>query len=64
MLSALCVIIVPCFYTNSLQERREQWRIAEEERISSLPDPSIPHGHTMMPDKERRNTLRVLEESK
>ena len=44
----------------SLQERKEEWRKAEEERIASLPDPSIPAGHTMMPDKERRHTLSVL----
>ena len=44
-------------------KRKEEWQRAEEERISSLPDPSVPSGHTVMPDKERRETLNALQES-
>lgn len=43
-----------------LQERQESWRRAEEERIASLPDPSIPPGHALMPKTERLNTLELL----
>ena len=43
-------------------KRKEEWQRAEEERISSLPDPSVPSGHTVMPDKERRETLNALQE--
>lgn len=46
----------------SLVKRKEKWQRAEEERISSLPDPSVPSGHTVMPDKERRETLNALQE--
>ena len=46
----------------SLVKRKEEWQRAEEERISSLPDPSVPSGHTVMPDRERRETLNALQE--
>lgn len=46
----------------SLVKRKEEWQRAEEERISSLPDPSVPSGHKVMPDKERRETLNALQE--
>ena len=48
----------------SLLERQELWRRAEEERIASLPDPSIPPGHALMPKTERLNTLELLGTSK
>ena len=48
----------------SLLERQELWRRAEEERIASLPDPSIPPGHALMPKTERLSTLELLETSK
>lgn len=49
---------------HSLLDRQELWRRTEEERIASLPDPSIPPGHTLMPKTERLNTLELLETSK
>lgn len=48
---------------HSLLERQELWRRNEEERIASLPDPSIPAGHALMPNAERLNTLELLETS-
>ena len=47
---------------HSLRKRQDEWRKAEEERIASIPDPSIPPGHTLMPAKERLKTLEVLRE--
>ena len=48
----------------SLCERREEWRQAEEERKAAMPDPSVPPGHTLMPNKERLKTLQILRDSK
>jgi len=48
---------------HSLLERQELWRRTEEDRIASLPDPSIPSGHALMPNVERLNTLELLETS-
>ena len=47
----------------SLLDRQESWRHAEEVRIASLPDPSIPPGHALMPKEERLSTLQLLEDS-
>ncbi|KAK2837850.1 hypothetical protein Q5P01_015062 [Channa striata] len=46
-----------------LEERKEQWRKEEEERRRTAPDPTIPAGHTLMPESERRETLKSLLES-
>lgn len=43
-----------------LVSRRQQWKKTEEERIANRPDPSIPPGHTLMSQQERRHTLGVL----
>lgn len=45
-----------------LKERQNQWKQEEEERIASLPDPTIPPGHTLMSTDERLKTLKVLKE--
>ncbi|XP_023139233.2 enkurin domain-containing protein 1 [Amphiprion ocellaris] len=46
-----------------LEERKEQWRKEEEERRRNAPDPSAPPGHTLMPEIERRETLKSLQET-
>lgn len=46
-----------------LEERKEQWRREEEERRKNAPDPSIPAGHTLMPERERQETLQTLKDS-
>ncbi|KAM6930552.1 enkurin domain-containing protein 1 [Xenentodon cancila] len=46
-----------------LQERKVQWRKEEEERKRNAPDPTIPAGHTLMPDSEREGTLKTLKDT-
>jgi len=46
-----------------LRERKKRWAEAEEARLASLPDPSCPPGTRLMPEDERVETLRDLEES-
>ncbi|KAG7263921.1 hypothetical protein CRUP_029261 [Coryphaenoides rupestris] len=46
-----------------LEERKEQWRKEKEERRKNAPDPTIPAGHTMMSEKDRRDTLQSLKQS-
>ncbi|XP_030645329.1 enkurin domain-containing protein 1 [Chanos chanos] len=46
-----------------LEERKEQWRKEAEERKRNTPDPSAPPGHTLMADKERRETLQSLKDT-
>nr|XP_020449438.1 enkurin domain-containing protein 1 isoform X1 [Monopterus albus] len=46
-----------------LEERKEQWRKEEEERRKSAPDPTVPAGHTLMPESERQETLKSLKET-
>ena len=46
----------------SLEERKERWRKEEEERRRNAPDPSAPAGHTLMPERERQETLKSLKE--
>ncbi|XP_071339632.1 enkurin domain-containing protein 1 [Trachinotus anak] len=46
-----------------LEERKEQWRKEEEERKRNTPDPTIPAGHTLMPESERQETLKSLKET-
>uniref|UniRef100_A0A673CBS0 Enkurin domain-containing protein n=1 Tax=Sphaeramia orbicularis TaxID=375764 RepID=A0A673CBS0_9TELE len=43
--------------------RKEQWRKEEEERRKKAPDPSLPAGHTLMPDTKRLETLQSLKDS-
>ena len=40
--------------------RKQKWRREEEERVSKIPDPSIPQGHVIMPSDEKRRTLEIL----
>ncbi|XP_040010886.1 enkurin domain-containing protein 1 [Xiphias gladius] len=46
-----------------LEERKEQWRKEEEERRRNAPDPTVPAGHTLMPESERQETLKSLKET-
>ncbi|XP_062911418.1 enkurin domain-containing protein 1 [Mobula hypostoma] len=46
-----------------LIERRNQWRKEEEERQKNIPDPSMPPGHTRMPEDERLETLSSLHQT-
>ncbi|XP_039624109.1 enkurin domain-containing protein 1 isoform X1 [Polypterus senegalus] len=46
-----------------LQERKDQWQREREERKKNQPDPSMPPGHSMMPEKERQETLHSLKET-
>ncbi|XP_029960822.1 enkurin domain-containing protein 1 [Salarias fasciatus] len=46
-----------------LEERKEQWRKEAEERRKNRPDPTIPPGHTLMPESERQGTLKTLNEA-
>ncbi|KAM7146446.1 enkurin domain-containing protein 1 isoform 2-T2 [Macrochelys suwanniensis] len=47
-----------------LLERKDHWRREMEERQRNLPDPDMPPGHTMMPERERLETLNNLKRSK
>ncbi|XP_018529177.1 enkurin domain-containing protein 1 [Lates calcarifer] len=46
-----------------LEERKEQWRKEDEERRRNAPDPTVPAGHTLMPESERQETLKSLKET-
>lgn len=46
-----------------LKVRQEQWKQEESERIANMPDPSIPPGHTLMPQEERLQTLASLQKN-
>nr|XP_004661620.2 enkurin domain-containing protein 1 isoform X1 [Jaculus jaculus] len=46
-----------------LLERRDLWRREAEARQHSQPDPSMPPGHTRMPENERLETLNNLLQS-
>lgn len=41
-----------------------EWKKAEEERLANLPDPTIPEGHTLMAEEERKRTLDMLKSCK
>uniref|UniRef100_A0A1A8GCG8 Enkurin domain containing 1 n=1 Tax=Nothobranchius korthausae TaxID=1143690 RepID=A0A1A8GCG8_9TELE len=43
-----------------LVERKEQWRKEKEEKRRNTPDPTVPAGHTLMPENERQETLKTL----
>lgn len=47
----------------SLLERRDLWRKEAEARQRSQPDPSMPPGHTLMPENQRLETLNNLLQS-
>nr|XP_028595585.1 enkurin domain-containing protein 1 [Podarcis muralis]XP_028595586.1 enkurin domain-containing protein 1 [Podarcis muralis] len=46
-----------------LIERKDHWRKEAEERQRNMPDPSMPPGHTMMPESQRLETLNNLKQS-
>ncbi|XP_043938909.1 enkurin domain-containing protein 1 [Protopterus annectens] len=46
-----------------LLERRDQWRREAEERRKNALDPSMPPGHTLMPESERLETLSTLKQT-
>jgi len=43
-----------------LEQRKEQWQRAEQERLANMPDPDCPPGMVLMPEEERLETLRIL----
>lgn len=49
--------------THSLVERKEQWRKEKEEKRRTAPDPTVPAGHTLLPESERQETLKSLKHS-
>ena len=48
----------------SLKNRQEQWKNEEETRKANMPDPTIPAGHSLMPEAERRKTMEMLQKCK
>ncbi|XP_073323026.1 enkurin domain-containing protein 1 [Pagrus major] len=46
-----------------LEERKKQWQKEEEERRRNAPDPTVPAGHTLMPENKRQETLKTLTET-
>jgi len=52
------------FLIRSLQSRQKRWQREDRERIRNMPDPTVPEGHTVLPDQERRETLATLKNSK
>lgn len=46
-----------------LRDRQRHWKKEEEQRIANLPDPTIPEGHTLMEDNQRKLTLSKLKKS-
>ncbi|XP_068103445.1 enkurin domain-containing protein 1 [Hyperolius riggenbachi] len=46
-----------------LLDLKEQWMKEKEEMKKQAPDPSMPPGHTMMPEKERQETLSKLKQT-
>ena len=61
--SLSCSLSISLLSFFSLVERKEQWKKEEYERKKNTPDPSIPAGHTQMPEKDRQETLLSLKES-
>ncbi|XP_072038920.1 enkurin domain-containing protein 1-like [Amphiura filiformis] len=45
-----------------LQNRQNQWKKEEEDRIRNTPDPDMPPGHRKMPNDERKKTLQILKD--
>ncbi|XP_044147142.1 enkurin domain-containing protein 1 [Bufo gargarizans] len=46
-----------------LLDLKEQWRKEQEKRKKQAPDPSLPPGHTMMPEPERQETLNKIKQT-
>jgi hypothetical protein len=46
-----------------IQERKERMFQEEERRKAAMPDPNCPPGMVLMPDSERVDTLRILDEN-
>ena len=44
-------------------QRKARWAENEDRRRAAMPDPNCPPGMTLMPESERQDTLRILEES-
>jgi hypothetical protein len=47
-----------------LQERREALQKEAEERERDIPDPACPPGHVTLQDSDRKETLKMLKQSK
>lgn len=63
MLIHFLLLLIYIILTFSLEERKKQWNKEKEERRRNAPDPSAPTGHTLMPERERQETLNSLKES-
>ncbi|KAJ9591962.1 hypothetical protein L9F63_001474 [Diploptera punctata] len=46
-----------------LEERKEEWKKAEEQKIQDAPDPSCPPGYVSFPDNKRIDALKKLREN-
>ncbi|XP_029464695.1 enkurin domain-containing protein 1 [Rhinatrema bivittatum] len=46
-----------------LIDLKDRWRQEAEDRLKNMPDPSMPPGHTMMPENERQETLNTLKDT-
>ncbi|KAM4745686.1 enkurin domain-containing protein 1 [Anableps anableps] len=46
-----------------IEERKKQWHKEEEERKRNAPDPTVPAGHTLMPESEKQETLNSLKDT-
>ncbi|XP_076819114.1 uncharacterized protein LOC143464936 isoform X2 [Clavelina lepadiformis] len=46
-----------------LRSRQKLWEKQERERVRNMPDPTVPEGHSVMPEKERQNTLATLKQT-
>jgi hypothetical protein len=47
-----------------LEDRKAKWAAEQEEKKRRMPDPDCPPGMCLMPESERQDTLRTLEESR
>lgn len=63
MLIHFLLLLIDIILTFSLEERKKQWNKEKEERRRNAPDPAAPAGHTLMPERERQETLNSLKES-
>eukprot|EP00051_Salpingoeca_urceolata_P007135 m.94771 g.94771 ORF g.94771 m.94771 type:complete len:1031 (+) comp15130_c0_seq6:5583-8675(+) len=45
-----------------LRQRKEQWRMEQEEIAANVPDPDCPEGHVLLSERERREGLAALQE--
>lgn len=51
------------YNTYSLQHRKKMWLQQKQKEEASIPDPTVPDGHIIMPNEDRINTLQVLQQS-